>query len=350
MNSEPNNLPGEVPIVLVHLGNNIPLYLKLNLRYLKNLGGRIVLVTDSIKIAKSNRRKGLEVFLFEGTPREVLRLSSSLDHNHRFREGFWYKAIIRFFALEAYMKMSKEEQLIHLESDVWISPNFPARKLLDNTKGLAFPLCNATTAIPSVFVVKQLKALIDFNHFSESKIQSDPKATDMSLLSEFQRINPNVVTLLPTLNRALIRHSMEDEVAKLPALVSKDWDGIFDANTIGQYFFGWDPRNERGYRLLFQNYNEHFVNPARARLFFEESRLFISKDGEVSPIFNLHLHSKDFRIFISYLLPMMVWFRSIQSIRGPKRQKTIEIIARRLRSLRNSIIRNINLVIRRGTE
>ena len=332
----------QAPLVLVHLGGKVPLYLRANLRYLKKLKFPLVLITDTRKIERKYKSHRLDTFLYEESDAAFRKLSELLDHNEKFREGFWLKAIIRFMALQKYMQETGVQRLIHLESDVWISPNFPIGAL-SKAQSISFPLCNEHLGIPSVFIVPSLDMLNEFNLFCINQMQSDSQATDMKLLAEFAKKFPKKVSLLPTFSGTLLRQEFLESVPKSKDYLQVETGKIFDANSLGQYFFGWDPRNEKGYRKLFQNYREHFVDPRHSRLKFDGSKLFICKEGFETEVFNLHVHSKDIRVFFKPALKYLVALRNLQERRGLRTQPTFQIINRNLTSLKGSIKRNLHL-------
>jgi len=337
--SRKGDFSSEIPIVLVHLGASIPWYLKANLRYLCRTGFRTVFVTDQEKFNGLLSKLGLEVFVYRNTEEEFSKLSKSLAHDVRFRDRFWYKAIIRFFAIEEYMRATGQISLVHIESDVWISSHFPLNRILSESHGLSYPLCNSTLGIPSVFCVRSFQKLLEFNKFVEKTISTMPNATDMSLLAYYSKIGHESVTLLPTVFEALVRQKKSNEVKSTRGVITQEGAGIFDSNTIGQYFFGWDPRNEKGFRLLFNEYEDHFVDPSGAKIYSCESRVFVTKNSQTAEIYNLHIHSKDWRVFSPRFLQFLLFLRTLQSKNGPKRQRTLQMFYRKFLSLKHKIKR-----------
>ena len=341
MNSSVRNFSNEVPIVLVHLGKKLPLYLKANLKYLRDIGAQVVLVTDEEKIFRQYQARGFQSYFYNQSSQQLEKLSRLLNHNPKFRDGFWLKALVRFFALEEMMKEFKSEKIIHLESDIWISKHFPIRKLALQEFGVAFPLASFKAGVPSVFYVSNIKAIVSFNTFLEQSITANPESTDMSVLVDYAKMRSKEVRLLPTSKSFLIRN---EDLPKefINTNDSMDyWNGVFDANILGQYFFGWDPRNERGYRRLFEDQQENFANPSKSNLKYRKSHLYISDGNLDIEIFNLHIHSKDHRVFFRFFFPVLIRVRLWQSKKGIRSQPTLEIVFRKVRSIKHSFARRL---------
>jgi len=75
--------------------------------------------------------------------------------------------------------------------------------------------------------------------------------------------------------------------------------GIIDGLDIGYFLFGEDPRNHRGKRFLRTILPDYYLNPKFLKFSYSHSRKFINistSSGEI-PIYSLHIHSKDLRLF-----------------------------------------------------
>ena len=118
----------ELPLVLVHLGEELPLFLRLNILYLKKNYENLIVIADSQKVISKVTKLGINSYFYTGSQRLIDFLTTKLSHKKSFRNGFWFKAIIRFYALLDFMNQTSNNSLLHLESDVWISPNFPISK------------------------------------------------------------------------------------------------------------------------------------------------------------------------------------------------------------------------------
>ena len=71
---------------------------------------------------------GIQVWLYQENKSENSRLKENSNLPMSFRQGFWFSTTSRFFALEAFSRENKNAKILQIESDVWLSPNFPFSK------------------------------------------------------------------------------------------------------------------------------------------------------------------------------------------------------------------------------
>lgn len=332
----------DIPIVLVHLGSKLPRYLRDNLKYLKSFGRPIYLITDNKNVEKRFTNTGVRTYFYEQTLQEFAAIELNTTHNLRFRDGFWAKAIIRLMALESFMKHSNSTPFIHLESDIWISPNFPFKLLQSQNEKISFPIESVGRGIASVVHIPSLKSIENLVNFVRGSIAEDSSATDMSILYNYAVQFPQEVNILKTIPMLgdFSRSGYPNKLASQITCKLED-EGIFDASSIGMYFTGEDPRNNKGRRQLFIEKTDSFLNLKSSSLSFKGNRLLISKNGIETEVYNLHIHSKDIRVFKLSFFRLLVRLRYYQSKKGPRRQITYHVVTRRSTSLKLSILRNL---------
>lgn len=335
----------DIPIVLVHLGSKLPRYLKANLKYLKSFGRPIYLITDNKNVEKRFTHTGVRTYFYEHTLQEFAAIELNTTHNLRFRDGFWAKAIIRLMALESFTKYSKCKSFIHLESDVWISRNFPFEQLQSQNDKISFPLEGVGLGIPSVVYVPNVKTIENLVNFVRESIYENSSATDMSILYNYALKFRQEVNLLKTIpKKGEFGNSKHQDELVSQITCHLEGEGVFDAASIGMFFMGQDPRNYKGRRQLFTKQADRFFNPESSILSFQGDRLFISKKGIKTEVYNLHIHSKDMRVFKPLFFRLLVRLRSYQSKKGPTSQVTYYVATRRLASLKVSILRNLKKI------
>jgi hypothetical protein len=198
-----------------------------------------------------------------------------------FRGGFWLLSLIRLIVLADFVE-SEDSKVLHIESDVVLSSDFPFDYFYTLGQQVAFVRVSNTEAIASILYIPSSESALKLKSNIYTEFESDPALTDMSFLSGYS-------------------HKFPEEVFELPASVddTHTTDFIFDGSDYGQYLFGTDPRNSRGVKLLnFENPNTR-ISTGRLSYNFNRSREFIDiSDGSVSKrLVNLHIHSKNMRLF-----------------------------------------------------
>jgi hypothetical protein len=287
-------------VVFVHFGRNLPDHLILNLKRVGLLFPHldVLLITnESCKLPKSSL---FTTFIY--TPGKTWKeIEQTLSHDKSFRENFWLTSLVRLIAIDEYMSTINSE-VIHIESDVTISPDFPFEKFRDLPRNIAYPIISQKSAIASVLYLRSSIASKVLTEKIISSVRQNSYATDMQILISFYCENPDLVQPLPVGPT----YSKEIYNADIPRLLLAEMDisrsilgGIIDGADLGQYLFGQDPRNLRGKRILRQEINNHFLKPRSLDFLYSDKRQFIdlSSQSRVSPVFALHIHSKNKDLF-----------------------------------------------------
>jgi hypothetical protein len=251
------------------------------------------------------------------------------DFNPHFRKGFWRQTARRFWALLA-IQRQLQKPIIHFESDVLVMKRFPFEKFLELPRPIAFPMSAPGYGVASVFYSYDEKHLAELLSLWESgrvvevgDRQHPPN--DMTRLGA-AATQTDLVSVLPTCPPAQSREFQKE--SRGTDFLSQNYErfsGVFDAATLGQYLFGMDARNARGFRRVYSRRPYHTIRPQEFIFTQGEPGTVCMKSkvtGETSEVFNFHIHSKDLRVFSSPFGEAMVSRRIRNS---QERQTKVEI-------------------------
>ena len=280
---------GDVPIYLERNAINLTLTFP---------DHEVVVVSDSTDSLSKLNKVGVETWLCSNplaSNTEIVDLSS---HNSKFRDNFWLKTVLRFFALEEYMSQHPAESVLHLEGDVWISQSFPFAILEELVTGIAYPLKTVNQGIASTVYIADLNSLKVLNEFVKQSFKDDAFSTDVSVLGKFHHIFPEHFTNLPTAlpEKSFLLEQTSPESSDILSENLESFRGLFDASSLGIYYTGIDPRNNWGFRELFVCL-DHKINFSKCRLVMNNSLPSIDFQDSSYPVYSLHIHSKDLRFF-----------------------------------------------------
>jgi hypothetical protein len=288
-------------IVFVHFGKKIPEYLRLNIDRTRKLfpGYRIVLITNPD--CKFKSKPGIDIFEF--TPDSSADyVASKLSHPREFRNDFWFKTILRFFALRT-LQDFEEEETLHIESDVILAQDFPISQFTQFGKLLSYPLVSHERGIGSIVYVKNLEIMQRYIDCVLKLVERNSNTTDMLILREFYDLNLKDIQILPTAptNQTSFQQSIEKPILEQMENGQRIFRGVFDGSDLGIFLGGIDPRNNKGRRILGHEIQENYVVVKNLKLEYSSSRNFVSildvKNNTHVPLYNLHIHSKDLRFF-----------------------------------------------------
>ena len=305
-------------IVFVHFGSKVPAHLARNLdRTIKLFRGNpVVLIT--MPDTRCPNINGL--VRIDYSPDEYFRkISGKLSHPKDFRGNFWANTLTRFLALHDYMGEIREE-FIHVESDVILAGDFPFEKISALQKPIAFPVVNQNQGIASVLYLRDQNASSELVKAIATEVESNSFTTDMLVLRSLHDRHPGSVQVLPTGPDALdaFNGNQNDKTVNNIRESLKLVGGIVDGLDIGYFLFGEDPRNHRGKRILRSRLPEYYLNPKFLKFSYSDSRKFINvttPSGEI-PIYSMHIHSKDLRLFDS-ILGQRVMKRAVRNSTDP---------------------------------
>lgn len=291
-------------VVYVYTGHNLPKYAVDSLRQVRQRFPELDLwfISDSPKSLLRVARLGLNTWQCSDPQIAFRSILDSLDHPMEFRNAFWFRTLARFFILRDFMTMHPQDAVLHIESDVWLSPNFPFQFFDSCTSALAFPCISSSEAAASTLFIRDSSAAEFLTSRSLEIISNDSSTTDMRILSQIGHEHPDLVLQLPS------------ETA------TETFLGIFDPAPWGMYLFGVDPRNHQGVLKLYEEHSGFSTKLGTARFQVgEENSLTVELDGFTFSIFSLHIHSKDRRIFSLSSEREILLQRTRESSLGPKK-------------------------------
>jgi hypothetical protein len=276
-------MSGAITVAFVYLGGELPKYARNNLTGLVKKFPHLEFILISDKL-ENNDLDDVEFFFFDSSSTlNELTSKSSLDGE--FRQGFWIHTMGRFAALSAYMFENPELPLIHFELDVWIAENFPFSIFESLDFEIAFSLPAASEGSAAVLYLRDYEAALKLSAIILNSIQKTPTSTDMTILREIYDNNLMSIKLLPI--------SPEEETANNDPFAGF----LFDPSTWGMYFLGQDPRNARGLQIFHREEKHHKVKPTKYDLVSDGRTIRVLKDSIEFSLVNLHVHSKDLRVF-----------------------------------------------------
>ena len=288
-------------IVFVHFGNRLPNHLALNIARCKTLFPNIPIVLIANRDCNLPRNIEVEVSIYD-TGSEWLQLDNNLSHPKDFRENFWLTSLARFLAIEDYLANYPGE-ILHLESDVILSKDFPFNKFSNLDKPIAFPILSSSQGIASTLYIRNHETAGLLVSLTLEMASKDSKTTDMLVLRSFYNNYPDKTQLLPIGPLGKSAYQNFDNGTLLTEMNSASliFDGCFDGLDIGYYLFGIDPRNAKGKKYLRKPLANSFLNVKETNIEYSSSRNFLNISSNLSepeiPIFSLHIHSKNAKLF-----------------------------------------------------
>ncbi len=283
------------PLVYVWLGSKLPSWASMVIELSSTLCGlnTVLLCSRSISPVKGiTTQIALEDFYLKSTANSV----NLNDSDIYFRDGFWNKTTERLLVLKQYQEKYKLDSFFHAELDNIIFDISKLAKKLDR--------CGVGCFVPRDRVDRGIASLIYINNTNalkaiESTLQERPLffKNDMELLGYLLQNDLNFISL-PT-DHALTQNQ---QTSCWQALSVSCIDGIFDAAAIGQFLFGIDYRNSNTL-----HYNA-FINENSGCNFWDlhftwnsnSDGMVIKRkiDGQSLNLYNLHVHSKLFKLIL----------------------------------------------------
>lgn len=286
-------------IVFVHFGPKPPKHLVSNIRRTCQLfpTHQIILLTDQLQnIRIESENFGVRKIQVQD---EYSEIYSGLSHPKDFRGNFWFASLARLTAICDYL-IENNQPILHIESDVLISGDFPTEKFLELDRPIAYTIIGEKSGVASVFWINSSSAALKLKQFISTSVKKDPNTTDMKILGLFQFTCGNLVRTLASF--PLMEKSA---YSGLSTSLTEDFQytfdlfgGYFDAADIGQYLLGDDPRNHRGVKYLRRELSTSYLRPRSLSYSYSTSRIFLNiETGSSSKLFSLHVHSKMLNVF-----------------------------------------------------
>jgi hypothetical protein len=294
-----------IKFVFVQLGSFTPNYLVGNLKRLSMIfpNNEIYLITNNQELLQLSI-ENINIVKYSALSKHQLlldKLNSKID----FREGFWRVSLERLLAFTKFQIHEKMDHLLHLESDVLLFPNFPLELIRQQSK-LLWCQYNSKLDVASLLYSPNFQSALYLQKEIENQLESNSSHTDMTLLSAIRQDSGPMISLFPSLPSAesvLINSKSNITLDSRIHLSSqaKIFGGIFDPAAIGVWLLGKNLENTNAVSILHDRWiiesGDSYVDPSRIDFLFKpEGLLVFIENGEQIPIFNLHVHSKDFKL------------------------------------------------------
>lgn len=287
-----------VDIVLVHLNTKLPKYVKRNLIKLQSNfpDHNVVLISNMTQPRITN----VGFVLFEESE-ESRAIDVRLSHPKIFRNNFWHASITRFTYLLSYQRVIKKP-ILHVESDVILSKDFPLEIIAENSN-LSFPVLSRFRGVASVFYSNNADSLSEFIKFLVAESDLDSQITDMTALRKYYDRFPNRVEILPAgpANEFTYEREIKDDIYSQLIQGLDKYAGVFDGSDIGMFLFGTDPRNALGYSMLRKEIDSTYTRMSKMEFRYNQSREFmdVMSNGQWLPVFNIHMTCKNAKFFLN---------------------------------------------------
>lgn len=285
------------PIIFIWIGQKIPSWYhkSINFAARNNIDRKIIFaVTHNHKCLEFDNilEKNVEVIYL------ALNKVININRDKLFgNNDFWLNTSLRFWYLNYLVNELEICEFFHAELDNAIfSLGDLDIKLCKFGYGLFVPKDSKTRGIASLIFCNRAKSIEELISLYNGM---NPPMHDMHALGLYANKYPNNFFALPT--ESFQFNSQEWRLIN-PNLLG----GIFDAASIGQYFLGIDPISLR-FKLSWNCFiNENCkINWNQINVSSDGERIFINfRDNFVEyklPLFNLHIHSKNWKSFQNLL-------------------------------------------------
>lgn len=327
-------------IVFVHFGSAPPKYLIQNLNrtceFFPNT--TVALITDvkaDIEVDHSNFQKRH----FELGP-DYQQVNSQIHHPKSFRNNFWFTSLARVMALCDYV-IEREVAVLHIESDVLVSQDFPLQKFTKCDQSIAYTMVGEMSGVASVLWLGNKNAAIHLRSYANFQAQVDSMTTDMKILGRYQQDYPQNVRILASFPTKLVTSysSISTQIIQDMIYSEELFEGYFDAADVGQYLLGDDPRNNRGMKFLRRELITSFFKPSKVNFQYSKDRKFLNIFCENSNrYFSLHIHSKTESVFNEKKIESIL-SRAVENQSHPEKHILVPSVL--VTSIRNSLIRRL---------
>ena len=287
-------------ILFCHFRTPLPTHLILNIKRTLNLfpDQNIYLLTD--QSLETIKIKNLKVHQYKSS-KDWFELESLLKHPKNFRNNFWFTSLSRFIAISEFSR-NFDSEILHLESDVIISSDFPFQQFISGEYLFQFPIVNDSLAIASILYIKNFTAAELLANLVMETARIDSNTTDMHILRILSKnfyVNFRMLPTSPSNDYVTPNAGNEFFTANNKAL--EFFLGVFDGFDIGRYLFGIDPRNGRGISKIRQPDNSVYLDTRKIHFIVDKQRDFPYIYDPITnityPIFSLHIHSKNKKLF-----------------------------------------------------
>jgi hypothetical protein len=293
------SISDDLRIVFVQLGKRPDKYVWANISMCQKWFPEfpITLIGNSSATQREGERRNIEYWDFQ-MDSEAEETFRSLNLPQNFRHGFWIYTLQRLIALTQYHLVNPVKSLLHVESDVTLSSNFPFSKLINENRIHWMPFNEERDVASLLYLPSQDETKWLQEEFLRNLSMKNDH-TDMTLLREVSKKHPNRIMYFPVIespHSQLLNKNSKLDFSQRASIQYEIFQGLFDAAPLGMWLTGQDPRNHRGRILRYKPIPESDVDPTTlsGRLKLEEEALMYNGD---IPIYDLHIHSKERKFF-----------------------------------------------------
>ena len=279
-------------VVLVCVGN-FQEYILVNIKQLILLKHKkIYVITDSVFFDRFFDYKNDITLVDADGLDDPFKYNPSNKIDNSFRNGFWSLTSRRLFLLSGFMKKYNVTDVIHIENDVLIYYNCDILYETIDKDRICVPADCYRRSIASIIYIP------NFTVFGLFLNQYNNELNDMQNLSIIQRQFPLLFDNFPICVPLLYFTNEQKYVCRQ----FNKFKMIFDAAAMGQMVGGIDPRNTPGNTIGFINETSviKYNNYDFVWCNFQDNirKPYLKVDGNMIPIFNLHIHSKNLIDFV----------------------------------------------------
>lgn len=275
-------LPAEVSVVLIHLGDNLPEYFNICVRQIRHyFRGRILACIPESAIIED---KTVERISIQSLNQDRI---SQFDKTFMAEEGpFWSYTFKRLFVLEEIMRTCNLTDVWHIENDVLIYFDPATYRNLNETEGVYINPVGpkyATYACMHVCGLDGIDGMVQLNNWN------------LKILNEGKKVLAERYDEGGSVNEMLVAKELYDMgIARgLPTLPDADTTVVFDGSAYGQYVGGTPFKPEPGWAEKERYVGEYFLD-SRGKIIWIDGEPYV-KDRDlfhIVKIMNLHIHSK----------------------------------------------------------
>jgi hypothetical protein len=282
-------------IILCHIGNELPDYLKDCLvQCRKVFNGRIYLITNS---TQTEWLKDFDVVLGEiDFNNDKFKISEKVNFNEYPSKNFWLYSLARFFFIEDFVVNNKIENFVVFENDVLI---------FSDLKNLITRMSSIYNNIAMTFSC-DLRATTGFSYFKSHSDLSCLNNDIIELIKNYDLSSPEFGSYPSEMLFIRKISKLKDYIKPLPSFPTDEhYDElgfIFDPASYGQ-FLGGVPLVHGGSEsphIDISMYVGQKIQNGEYRVFFnhEEGPIILDNQDSKYKIFNLHVWSKRLKKFI----------------------------------------------------
>jgi hypothetical protein len=285
-----------IPLIFVFNGI-LPNYCFYSLEFAKKYSNKKIILL----ISKNNTNipKDVDYYYIEDFYKEnLLQKINFAIYYKNFWNGFWIKAIERFFILKVFCKKKNITSFFHAEFDnIIFNLDSLDKKLNHFGKKFFFTKDMHDRGLAGLVYINSIDILSNFCNFVLKNLQIN-FLNDMQLLGKFSNIYPEKCIILPN-----ELHAFRSDKISIKSIDDKIINGIVDGARIGSFLFGTDPRllkvpvfnriqpvgdcNTNNF-----NYNNLLFYLSKSKKEFKIKHRITKK---IVRIYNLHVHSKLFK-------------------------------------------------------